>query len=344
MFLVSTRSCSFRPSSTSSLMSFRCSSLWSLLPFSSTLFCGCPSSPLFSSWFSLPSLAIPHLSRRLLCLSLLQVPSPLVCGSFRSIVSLGGGGAVGTCPVSFFAPSCSSPAVSLTMVCCFLLFILSSVSGIFSLPSSICLGSFHPLCWWRSFPSSFLCFPYRSSFLYCLGLFAPAVLCRSSLSSMRCFVVSFLGSEFLPSGCLFPSPLSPPAWSLRVSCFLFCFRPFPLGSSLALLCVLSSGLFRHWAFPLHARSWFLFFSFLSAWCSWCLRTRLLPAGPLSGVSPLPVRLVSFGRCPVLFLSLVLLSPLPVFRVFVQRLCPLITPLPRSFCVCSLATFVGVLPG
>ena len=108
-FFVPTRSCSFRPSSDSSLVSFRCSSLRSLLPFGSTLFCGCPSSPLFSSWFSLPSLAILHLSRHLLCLSLLQVPSPLVCGSFSSVVSLGGGVARWDVSLLFlFAPSCSS--------------------------------------------------------------------------------------------------------------------------------------------------------------------------------------------------------------------------------------------
>ena len=159
------------------MISFRCSSLRSLLPFRSSLFCGCPSSPLFSSWFSLPSLGILHHSRRLLCFSLLQVPSPSVCGSFRSIVSLGGGVALWDVSLLFlFAPSCSSPVVRLPLVCCFLLFILSSLSGIFSLLSSFCLGSFRPLCWLGSFPSSFLCFPYRSAFLYCLGLFAPAVL------------------------------------------------------------------------------------------------------------------------------------------------------------------------
>ena len=38
-FLVPTHSCSFRPSSGSSLRSFRCSSLRSLLPFSSRFFC-----------------------------------------------------------------------------------------------------------------------------------------------------------------------------------------------------------------------------------------------------------------------------------------------------------------
>ena len=38
-FLVPPRSCSFRPSSGSSLMPFHCSSLRSLLPFSSRFFC-----------------------------------------------------------------------------------------------------------------------------------------------------------------------------------------------------------------------------------------------------------------------------------------------------------------
>ena len=74
---------------------------------------------------------------------------------------------------------------------------------------------------------------------------------------MRCFSVSFLGSEFLPSGCLFSSLLTLSTWSLRVSCFLFCFRSFPLGSSSALLSAVSPGLFRLWTFPFLGRSWFL---------------------------------------------------------------------------------------
>ena len=73
-------------------------------------------------------------------------------------------------------------------------------------------------------------------------------------SSMRCFFVSYLSSLFLPSGCLFPSPLSLSSWSLWVSYFLFCFRTFLLGSSSALLSVLLSGLFRLWAFTFLARS------------------------------------------------------------------------------------------
>ena len=62
---------------------------------------------------------------------------------------------------------------------------------------------------------------------------------------------------FLPSRCFFPSPLSLSSWSLRVSCFLL-FPYFPLGSSSALLSVLSSvlssGMFPRWAFPFLARS------------------------------------------------------------------------------------------
>ena len=111
----------------------------------SKLFCGCHLSPLFNSWFSLPSLAV-HLSRRLLCLSLLQGP-PSVCGLFRSIVFLGGRVAHWVVSLLFlFAPSCSSPVVRQPLICCFLFFILRSVSGIFSLPSSFCLGLFRPLC------------------------------------------------------------------------------------------------------------------------------------------------------------------------------------------------------
>ena len=115
--------------------------------------------------------------------------------------------------------------------------------------------------------------------------------------------------------CLFP--LGP--FGFRASSFIS--GLLLLGPSSALLCVLSSGLFRHWAFPLLARSWFLFFSFSPLGVIGAF-VHTQPGGPLSGVSPLPVRLVSFGRCTVLFLSLVLLSPLPVFRVFVQRLRPL----------------------
>ena len=105
--------------------------------------------------------------------------------------------------------------------------------------SALCPGSspFLPLFAWvpsilfvgggLSLP--LFCFAYRSAFLYCLGLFVPAILCRSSFSSMRYFVVSLLDSEFFPSGCLFPSPLSVPTWflpcphSLLFLLILFCF-------------------------------------------------------------------------------------------------------------------------
>ena len=66
-----------------------------------------------------------------------------------------------------FVPSCSTPVVRQALVCCFLFFLLGSLSGFLSLPSSFCLGSFGPLYWWVSFPSS-LCFSSRLAFLSCL--------------------------------------------------------------------------------------------------------------------------------------------------------------------------------
>ena len=338
-YLVPTRSCSFRPSSGSSVMSFHCSSFRSPLPFSSMFFffvaalcllfsVRCSLCPFIGRSSSLPSppLSLPA-SGSFSGLWIVQIYSFPWCQ----------GRSLGRVPSLSLCVFMSSPVVRLPLVCCFLFFILSSVSGIFSLPSSFCLGSFRLLCWWGSFPSSFLCFPYRSAFLYCLGLFAPTVLCHSSLSSTRCFFVSFLGSVFLPSRYIFPSPLSLSTWSLRVLCILLCLRPFPLDSSSALLSVLSSGLFHHWAFPFLTRSWFLVrllvFSPLDDVGAFVYA---YPGDPLFGVSPLPVRLVSFGRCPVLFLPLLLLSPLPVFWVFVRRLCPLSLRF-LVLCVRSLAT-------
>ena len=88
----------------------------------------------------------------------------------------------------------------------------------------------------------------RPSCIVCclLPLLSFAVL---PYSSMRFFVVCFLDS-----GLSLPGPsslvlLSLHTWSLRVSFFLSCFRPFLLVSSSSLLCVLSSCLFRPWAFP-----------------------------------------------------------------------------------------------
>ena len=141
-------------------------------------------------------------------------------------------------------------------------------------------------------------------------------------SSMQYFIISFLGLEFLPFGCLFHSPLFLPAWSLWVSYFFFISGLF-LWSLLWLSCVSSRlacfaiGLFLCLLVPRSSA-----YRFLYAWYSWCLRTRPYPGGPSSGVSPLPIWSVSFGRCPVLFLSLVLLSPFPLFRVFVRPLRPL----------------------
>ena len=169
-----------------------------------------------------------------------------------------------------FFSSCSSSFGLL-----FLLFLLSSVSGIFSLPSSFCLGSFCHLCWLGSFPSSFLCFPYRSAFLSCLGLFAPAVLCHSSLflhEVLLCFLPCFRISPFRL--CLLQSVVS--------------FHLVPSGFVLPLLFpALSVGLFfgslvcpliwlvlpLGFSFPCSFLAPRSSSRFLSAWCYWCLRIR-----------------------------------------------------------------------
>ena len=89
-FLVPPRSCRFRPSSGSSLLSLCCSSLQSLLPFRSRFLC-CSLHILFQlGVLSLPSLAVLPNSRRLLCLSLLLDPSPSVYGLFSYVLFFGG--------------------------------------------------------------------------------------------------------------------------------------------------------------------------------------------------------------------------------------------------------------
>ena len=150
------------------------------------------------------------------------------------------GSPVGTNPFCFSLPlhlllRLFRPA----LVCCSLFFLLVSVSGIFSLPSSFCLDSFRPLYWWVSFPSYFLRFSFSLAFLTCLLLFR---------------LLSFPILRFPPWGALrFPSlvrGLSLPgisslvlmslhAWSLRISFLLSWFRPFPLSSSSSLLCILT---------------------------------------------------------------------------------------------------------
>ena len=122
--------------------------------------------PLIGSWFSLPYLDILCLCCFLLCLWVLQGPSPSVCDSFESQVfpsrrsyPLGRVSYVSLCPfVFYYWLFCQA------FVGCSLVFILISVSGIFSLPSSFCLASFLPLYWWLSFTSYFLHF-----FSFCLA-------------------------------------------------------------------------------------------------------------------------------------------------------------------------------
>ena len=63
---------------------------------------------------------------------------------------------------------------------------------------------------------------------------------------------------------------------------------------------------------------------------WCPLLRLVGLG-------------SFRRFPVRSLSLLLTSFFPIFWNFVRRLSLQVNPLPRSFCMCSLADFVGDLP-
>ena len=180
-FLVPPRSWGFRPSSGFSLLSFRCSSLRSLLPFRSRFLC-CSLRILFPLGFSL------------------SLPWP------------------------FFL----SPVASSVCPCFWILLLRSMASSAMSF--SLAAGSLVVWC------------------PFCFSVRLP--------SSMRCFFVSFLSSSFLPSGCLFPSPLSLSSLSLRVSCFLL-FPYFLLGSSSALLSVLSSGMFSRWAFPFLACSRFL---------------------------------------------------------------------------------------
>ena len=166
------------------------------------------------------------------------------------------GSPVGSCPFSFSLRL----HVLLRLFAC--LFHLSSVFGLFSLPCFTWIPSAISVGGGRSLPLFCVFITVGPSCL--VWVFSPLLsFAILPFSSMWCFFVSFLGSDFLPSGCLFfPNPLSLSTWSLRVSCFLFCCRPFPLGSSSALLSVLSSGLFRHWAFPFLARSWFFVPPFL----------------------------------------------------------------------------------
>ena len=162
-------SSSFRPSSGSSLVSFCSSRLRSLLscwllvvlwiPFVSSFQFMVLSS--FIGHSSLvPSSSVSCCFRVLLLRSVTRFPLWFYLGEgvARWAESL----------LFFFVPSCSTPVVHQALVCCFLFFLLGSMSGILSLPSSFCLGSFGLLYWWVSFPSSFCVYlPVQPSCLVC---------------------------------------------------------------------------------------------------------------------------------------------------------------------------------
>ena len=163
-------------------------------------------------------------------------------------------------------------------------------------------------------------------------------------SSMRCFFVSFLSSGFLPSGCLFPCPLSLSSWSLRVSCFLW--FPHFHWALLRLSCLSSRlvcfaiGLFFPCSFPVPRSS---SSRFLSPCCCWCLCFHPWPGGPFSVVSPLPGWFVSFGCCSVLFLLRCCSLP-SLSSVFFCAMC--VSSFPQLPCSLRtlLGTLVGILPG
>ena len=223
-----TRSGSFRPSSGSSLVSFRSYGLWSLT-FFFTLRCfvsalhllysvlGC----LFLRWTFFVCTIAASVSSGFRVLLLWSVTRPVLF---------------------LFAPPCSTPIVLSALVCCFMFFLLGSVSRIFSLPSSFCLSSFHPLYWWgHSLPLFCVFLLVRPSFLVCyLCLYCPLLFFP--------FLHEVLG-RFLPWFRVSPFQVSLHTWSLRVSFFLSWFRPFPLVSSSSPLCVLWYCLFHPWAFP-----------------------------------------------------------------------------------------------
>ena len=184
-------------------------------------------------------------------------------------------------------------AFLLALPCCL------SVVPVFGLFFLFVLGSLllpsYPLFRWGfslSLPWPFFLTPVASCLSLLLdpspsvcGLFSSVLLfggwvagCVVSLlflcapSSMMCLFVSFLSSGFLPSGCLFPSPLSLSSWSLRVSCFLL-FLHFLLGSNSALVCPLVwyvslLGFYFPCLFQVPRSS---SSRFLSTCCCWCLR-------------------------------------------------------------------------
>ena len=168
-----------------------------------------------------------------------------------------------------FAPSCSTLVVSSAFGQLFHVF-LPSLCIRNLLPSFLFLPGFVPSSLLVGVVP-FICsaFSFRLAFLTCM---------------LPLLLLSFAFLPFPPWGALsFPSLvrgfslpgissfvlLSLHTWSLRVSFFLSWFRPFPLVCSSSPLCVLSSCLFRPWAFSF--AYWFLSsrsssYLFLFAWC------------------------------------------------------------------------------
>ena len=190
---------------------------------------------------SIPSLAILHHSRCLHCLSLLQVPSPSVCGLFRSVLFLGG--LVSSWVVSLLFLFALYVLLRLFVCLCYAIstffflalhpgsspfrfftgFLLSSLLvGVVPFLISVFL-TVRPSClvWGFSPLLSFAILPF---------------------SSMRCFFVSFHSSSFLPSGCLFPlDPFGFRAFSFVSG--LFCWALLLLSSLSSHLVCFAIGLF-----------------------------------------------------------------------------------------------------
>ena len=151
---------------------------------------------------------------------------------------------------------------------CSLVFILISVSGVFSLIFSVYTWLHSALCWWVSFAPPFICFffPFVRP-CWIVGGFCLAILPYSSVGSLS-FPSFVRGFSVLGISLLVPESLH--SWSLGVSFFWSWLWPFPLCSS-SPLCVLTALLVRPWAFPSLHSSWFVSprsssSLFLSAFC------------------------------------------------------------------------------
>ena len=325
-------------------MSFRCSNLWSLLPFRSTFFCSCPSFPLFSSWFSLslhwPFFLTPIASSVSPCFRFLLLQSVACSDLYFSLVA---GSPVGFCLFSF--------SLRLHVLLWLFVCLWYAVSSFFFF--ALCPGSspFLPLFKWvpsvisvgggRSLP--LFCFPYRSTFLS-FEVFRPCC-------PLPFFPLPPWGASWFPS--LVPDFHLPGVSSL-VRCL------FPLGSFGFRASSFVSGLFRWallWLSCLSSRlvcfAVGLFLSLLVPGSSFLLLFSLRLMLLVPSFTPLArwssfwclaaARLVRDLRAVSRVYSVVLLSPLPVFRVFRAMPVSSFTLLPRSLGT-LLGAFVGVLPG